>query len=804
MNMKIGTLIILFCFTQIFASAQNGQVTGKLLDDAGAPVPYASVLLKNFSDSVLYKGEITNESGEFKFQNLKAGTFYIHIQNGGYATYISEALVLSGENIKDVGSISLKSSAKDLKAVTVVAERPFIEREADKLVVNVENSIIQTGSSVLEVFEKLPGVMVDQDGNIRIRGKQGVIVVIDGKPSTLSGQDLVNMLRGMSSSNVQKIEIITNPSAKWDASGSSGILNIIMKKNKLNGYNGSVGVNYGQGRYPKYGANLSLNYKVDKINLFFNYSFSDRKGFNNLLINRKFFSEGLLNETFLTNNYIQLEFLTHNPRIGFDYSLSQKTTVSFLASGLSNIFESETRNHTNILDPDDSVVSNLKFAQQSEFESKNYEINGQLNHNFDTLGQNLTVNLDFGSYKNNSVQNFSTLRTDFTNNTTDVIDLFSDQIGKLNLYSAKADYSKPLKNDFNLEAGVKSSLVKSDKDMKFFNLENNAELFDSARSSHFLYDENINAAYLSVKRKFNSLTVQVGLRAEQTIATGLQKLNNISFERDYFQVFPTVYLDYTTGKHNVNLNLGRRINRPAYEQMNPFRRLIDFTTYSEGNPYLSPELTYVSELSYSYDNTYFVVLNYNRTTDNITDVLIQDAATRTTIQSVVNLYEVTYFGIDLTYSKRISKFWKTNLNFQGYDFNFSGTVNNFTIDQGEPTFAINCDNSLTIAQNLSAEVGMRFNYKNLYGVTLMRNSWNLSAGVKQFVFQKRGSITLNITDAFWKSYPKGLTQFGDVTEDWISIRDTRVVNLGVTYNFGKGKAGRMRRSTGADEEKQRI
>ena len=802
--MKRGLLMIVICFAHIVVFAQNGQINGKLTDENNVPIPFASVLLKNASDSILYKGEITGESGEFEFQRLNAGTYFILIKNPGYSEFISSQVVVSEQSKMDLGSINLKISATDLKAVTVEAERPFIEREADKLVVNIENSIIQTGSSVLEVFEKLPGVLVDQDGNIRIRGKQGVIVVIDGKPTALSGQDLVNMLRGMSSSNVQKIEIITNPSAKWDASGSSGILNIIMKKNKLEGYNGSASLNYGQGRYPKYGASFSLNYKINKINLFFNYSYSNRKAFNNLLINRKFYSDGILNETFLTNNYIQLAFSTHNPRIGLDYSLSANTTVSFLVSGLNNIFTSETNNHTNILAPDNSVASNLQFSQESEFKSKNYEINGQLNHNFDTLGQNIIVNLDFGSYSNNSTQDFSTLRTDFISNSSEIIRLFSDQIGELSLYSVKGDYSKPLKNEFNLEAGVKSSLVKSDKDMKFFNRETNVETYDSSRSSHFLYDENINAAYLTVKRKFNTLLVQVGLRAEQTVATGLQKLNNVSFKRDYLQIFPTLYLDYTKGKHNVNLNLGRRINRPAYEQMNPFRRLIDFTTYSEGNPYLSPELTYITELSYSYDNTYFVVLNYSRTTDNITDVLIQDAATRTTIQSVVNLYQVNYFGIDLTYTKRISKFWKTNLNFQGYDFNFEGTVNNFTINQGEPSFAINCDNSLTITSALSAELGMRYNYKNLYGVTLMRNSWNLSAGLKQFVFQKRGSITLNITDAFWKAYPRGLTEFGDVTEDWTSIRDTRVITLGFTYNFGKGKAGRMRRSTGADEEKQRI
>ena len=460
--MKTSFLICIFCFLQLIVSAQNSQISGRVLDENNSPVPYVSVLLKNLTDSILLKGELTNESGEFVFQNLTAGSFFIVIKSPGYLPFESESIVLSGVNKNDAGNIILKNSVKDLKAVTIDAERPFIEREADKLVVNVENSIINTGSSVLEVFEKLPGVLVDQDGNIRIRGKQGVIVVIDGKPSALSGQDLLNMLRGMSSSNVQKIEIITNPSAKWDASGSSGVLNIIMKKNKLNGYNGSLSFNYGQGRYPKITPSLSLNYKKDKLNLFFNYSYSDRKGFNNLLINRKFYTDGMLNETFLTNNYILMKFSTHNPRIGLDYSISKKTTVSFLVSGLRNIYKSETDNHTNIFDSANTIV---------------------------------IINLDFGSYNNNSIQNFSTLRTDFTSNTNEIIRLYSDQKGELELYSAKVDYSKPLKNDFNLEAGIKSSLVKSDKDMKFFNQGNNSELFDSSRSSHFIYDENINAEF---------------------------------------------------------------------------------------------------------------------------------------------------------------------------------------------------------------------------------------------------------------------------------------------------------------------
>lgn len=798
----IYTIILLF--SSIYTNAQQTTITGNVKDENNNPLAFATVILKNSSDSALYKGEITNETGDFIFADVKPGNYFVRVQFAGYAKTDKTGIVVTpGSNIK-LGELKLSPAAKELKSVNIEAEKPFIERQPDKMVVNIDNSIIQAGSSVMEVFEKLPGVIVDQDGNIRLRGKQGVIVVIDEKPTALSGQDLVNMLKGMSSGNIQKIEIITNPSAKWEASGNSGILNIVMKKNKLEGYNGSVNFTYGQGRYPKYNSSFSFNYKKNKINLFLNYSFANRKGFNNLIIDRMFFLNGELTERFLTENYLRLPFITHNPRVGLDYSVSNKTTLSFLATGFSNIFKPTTENHSDIYGPGNEKTRSLNFSQNSKFDSFNYEFNTQINHKFDTSGQSLVINLDYGNYDNTSDQLISTLQTDVINNSIDNIYLTSHQVGALNLYSVKADYSKPLKHEMTLETGVKSSYVDSDKDMRFYDDINDVLIFNYAKSSHFLYSENINAAYISLQKKIKNLTVQAGLRAEQTVANGLQKLNNQTFDRNYFQVFPTAYVNYEFGKNNLNLNVGRRINRPGYEMMNPFRRLIDFTTYSEGNPYLLPELTYVTELSYSYDNTYFITANYSHTTDNITDVLIQDYQTRTTIQSIVNLNEVDYYSIDFSYSKRLSKWWKTNSNIQVYYARFTGTVNNFSIRQGDPTFAVNTNNNFTLNATLSAELSFRFNYKDLYGVTLMRNSSSVSGGLQQSIWQKRGTITLNVTDVFWKAYPRGLTEFGDVTENWVSKRDTRVVNLGITYNFGKGKAAKMRKDTGADDEKKRI
>ncbi|HEY0031570.1 MAG TPA: TonB-dependent receptor family protein [Bacteroidia bacterium] len=805
--MKRALLLLSGILLTLFASAKEnaGSVKGILLDDHQTPIPFATVILKNAADSSLYKGEISNEKGEFNFEKVKTGSFLLQIQMTGFEL-LTKALDISENNSSiDLGTIIVPPASKDLQTVTVQAEKPFIERQVDKMVVNVENSIVQAGSSILEVMEKLPDVMVDQDGNVSLKGKQGVIIMIDGKPAALSGQDLANLLRGMSSSNIQKIEIITNPSAKYDAAGNAGIINIVMKKNRMQGFNGNVSAGFGQGRYSKYNSSLSLNYKKDWYNLFFNYSYSHRKGFNNLMLNRKFYEGDTLNTVFDTDNYITFPFDTHAPRLGADFYLSKKTTLSVLGTGVVNHFSPSAQNHTDIYDGHANKVSSYDFVNDSRDKWFNYAFNTQLKHQIDTSGQEITVDLDYAKYWNLTDQLFTTTSRNSSDSISDINYLVGKQNGMLYLYSAKADYTKPLKKDAKFEAGIKSSYVNSDNNMAFYNRANNYDSFDTARSSHFLYSENINAAYLNFSKDFKKISFQLGLRAEHTVSKGKQMLDGQTFTRNYLQVFPTLFLDYKRNeKHNFNLSLGRRIDRPGYEQMNPFKRLIDATTYSEGNPYLLPQLTYNAELTYSYKNTFFVTGGYSLTTDNITDVLIQDSETRTTVQAIVNLNEYNYYSLNLSFSKRLAPWWTTNTSILSYYGIYTGTINNFQIDQGTPSFYVNTSNSFSIKDGLSMECSFQYNYKSLYGVTTIRTNYNLTAGIQKSILKKRGSITLNVTDIFWKAYPSGVTQFGNVNEDWTSKRDSRVVNLNFTYKFGKGQGARMRRKTGADDEKSRI
>ncbi len=535
--------------TSLFSFAakpfNGGTIKGILLDDKKVPQPFSTVMLNNAADSTLYKGEITNDKGEFVFENVKEGTFFIQIQVIGFKKLIGHVIVVSEANNNiDLGIFSVEPQSTSLGEITVMAHKPFIERQVDKMVVNIENSIVQTGSSIMEVMEKLPGVSVDQNDNISLKGKQGLIILIDGKQTGLSGADLANMLKGLPSNSIQKIEIISNPSAKYDASGNAGIINIVMKKNKQQGFNGNISAGYGQGRYGKFNTSLSLNYKKKWYNLFFNYSFSKRKGFNNLVLDRVFPDSASKSIVLQTNNYIIFPFETHNPRLGADFYLSKKTTLSVLGTSVINRFNPTGNSHTFIVDENRSPLSNSEFINRSKDRWYNYALNAEIRTQFDTTGKELSVCLDYAKYWNITDQSFTTI---FNNNEGTLLGktyLNGNQNGLLDLYAVKADYTYPLKKDAKLEMGVKSSYVASDNNVRFYDKINDELIFDTARSSHFLYAENINAAYLNYNKIIKKLSIQVGLRAEQTIAKGKQLLNDRSFNRNYPQVFPTAFVDY--------------------------------------------------------------------------------------------------------------------------------------------------------------------------------------------------------------------------------------------------------------------
>jgi hypothetical protein len=804
--MKKSVLTFLaIAISLISHAAEEPLLSGKVLDEKGDASPYATVSLKKSEDSSLVKSEMTDEKGNFAFHRLHEGSYYLEIQMLGYEKLVRKNITITGTQSVELGGLALTPASHTLKAVTVQAEKPFIERQLDKTVVNVEHSPIHAGSSILEVMEKLPGVSVNQDGVISLKGKQGIVVMMDGKPTQLPAQDLGNMLRGMPSSHIQKIEIITNPSSKYDAAGNAGILNIITRKNRMQGLNGSVTAGYGQGRYEKYNTSFSLSYKNKWYNLFLTYGYAHRKGFNNLRLTRNFFSNDSLKEVFETNNYIIFPFRNHTPRAGADFTLSEKTSLSVLGSGVINRFSPAADNHTDILNGSLNKINAFDFTNRSTDRWYSYSVNTQLRHRFDTAQKELSVDLDYAAYSNSSDQIFVTVTKDAKENFIRSFTLLGDQKGNLTIYSAKADYSQPFGKSVSFETGWKSSYVKADNDIRFYNGIIMPSSLDSGRSNHFIYRENINALYASVRKEAGKTSLKAGIRTEHTLAEGEQLFTGQTFDRNYIQIFPSLFAEHKLNeRHSLSMNLARRIDRPAYQQMNPFRRMIDATTYAEGNPYLLPQLTYNAELTYGFRSSFFITLGYSRTTDNITDVLIQDPGKRETIQSVVNLYRFNYYNINLSYSKKLLRWWNTNTSLLSFYGIYTGSIRNYSIDQGRPSLNISTSNSFSLTESFSLECNFFYWHQNLYGVTLLKEMYNLSLGLQKSLLKKRGAVTLNISDILWKAYPRGITNFGNVDEYWSSRRDSRVISLNFSYRFGNAQGPRMRKATGADEEKKRT
>lgn len=790
-----------FLLFTVTALAQT-QITGTTQDPEGQPVPSVNVLLFN-SDSILLRAEVANANGEFLMDVKTPGDYTLELRAIGYVREVTQIRV--AQSPIDLGTIVLNIAPTQLEGVEVMAEKPFIEMEVDRTVINVENSIISQGSNAWEVMEKLPGVLVTTDDQISLRGKQGVRIMIDGKLQHISSSQLADMLRGMPASNLQKIELITNPSAKYDAEGSAGIINIVLKKNRANGWNGSATGSYGQGRYPKFSGSLNLGKKNTKSAYQFNGSVGHQEFFNHLVINRKFFVQDTVDTEFNTDNYMFFPIRSYNARLGADYYLSPRTTLSLLGTGSLIERGSNTRTVADITGLSDSLSGGYLYTSNSDDLRYNYAISAQLQHELDSNGRKLEANLDYATYVNDNSSVFTTELQGFQGGIVGAPEQTGSQVGDLQIYSATLDYTHPFSKKVGLEAGAKASYVTADNDVRFFTMVNGEGVLDSGISNHYLYSENINAAYLNLRSKGAKFTWQFGLRAEQTIAKGDQLTTGEDFRRNYFQLFPSVFLNYTASqKHNFNFSVTRRINRPHYEQLNPFVRLIDATSFGQGNPDLLPQLSYNFEVTHTWNQMLFTTAGFTLGRDAITSVLLQDSETRQTIQTVDNVDFLYNYSLGITFSKRLTPWWNTNTSITGVYARYQGDIEDQNIDRGRPTFFANTTNRFTLGKTTSAELGFRYNHTNEYALTVIQPNFGLSLGLQQQLFDNRATLSVNATDIFWTAYPSGLTTFDNVVEDWTAFRDTRVVYVSFRYKFGQGQSPRMRRKTGADEEKERI
>lgn len=679
---------------------------------------------------------------------------------------------------------------QELKEVSVVARKKLVEQKIDKMVVNVDAAVTNAGTTALDVLEKSPGIQVDKDGNISLKGKQGVMVMLDGRPTYLSGAELANLLRGMESSQIEQIEIMTNPPARYDAAGNSGVINIKTKKNRLKGFNGSASATYGQGKYSKFNESVSLNYRNNKVNLFGNFGHGRYNNFQQLDIYRRYKNDDASTRAIFEQvSFSRNTWNNHNAKIGMDYYASKKTTLGIVASGFTNPSIERGVNKSFLKNPDavtDSIVDSRSDTRQRW---SNGAINLNMRHAYDSTGRELTADIDVVKYDVTNQQ-------DFTNESfnPDMVKQFDDQLHgdipmKISIYSAKTDYTKPIKEG-KIEAGVKTSFVENDSRANYFNIVRNESHPDYSKTNYFRYKENINAAYINFNRKISKkIEMQTGLRFENTNYTGLQWGNptqkDSSFRRSYNGLFPTVYMKYSADKNNqFGVSLGRRIERPRYEDLNPFLFFIDKYTYGRGNPYLLPQYSNNIELSHTFKGFLTTTLNYGITKNMFSDVFDQEGSYATVVTQG-NIGKRRNMGVAMSAQIPVAKWMNSNIyvNYNYDKLNGKLVGEDFEVSAGNVTMNVN--NQFNFAKGWGAELSGWYRSKGIWGQIQTFPMGAVNAGVSKKVLKDKGSIKLSVRDMFYTQPAKGDINFKSTEAHFRSLFDSRQGNITFTYRFGK-------------------
>lgn len=815
--MRKPALLAVSIILSIISIAQNlkGNISVQVTDEHRATIENATVELLALKDSSLIKIAITDKNGLAGFENIAFGSYLIKTSVVNYTISYSEPFALSAEQTSlQLPAISLQPHAKEVGGVTVTSRKPFIQKLTDRIVVNVENSIVNVGSSAMDVLERSPGINVDQNDVISLRGRSGVIIMIDGKPTAMSGADLANYLRGLPSAAIERIDIITNPSAKYDAAGNSGIIDIRMKKDQRMGINGTATAGYGQGVYPKANAGSTFNYRNKKINVFGNYNYSYRIGLNHLLLDRNFYNNGVYNGGDLKNNYAKMPFDFHSARLGMDFFPSKKTIIGFIVNSSFNHFRRRNTNNSTVINPQKEEVSRFRSFATNNDHNNNSVANINFKHSFDSTGREITADFDYGVYNSASLTLNATsyYKLDNTPLQPDYI-LQGDQDGKLSFKTAKVDYVNPLNKDAKFEAGFKTSFVSSDNDAKFFDVSSGTPQDDVNKTNHFLYHENNNAGYINYSRNFKRFDLQLGVRGEHTSIRTEQLKGNLKFDSSYFQLFPSAFFNYKLKEEQtLGISVSRRIDRPGYYQLNPFLFLIDVTTYATGKPGLLPQLTWSYELSYTHKSLSFT-LGYSHTKDN-QDIAIAKfrdvfpgipSADNVTVQIPINLSSSDYVGISIAAPVRVTGWWNMINNGDFYYQHFNGSLGGTTLSNGKPTADIRSNNTFTFKKGWTAELNGNFNSGERSGFMVFDPRWGLSAGVQKTVLKNKGTLRFNVTDIFWTNLPKAVITYDNYIEKWKAYRETRVANISFSYRFGNNKVqAARRRTTASEEERQRA
>jgi iron complex outermembrane recepter protein len=810
MKQKLLLVAGVFLLSAFGLRAQTGaKITGKIKNPAGNAVVAATVSLFSAADSSFVKAEVTNSAGNYEMEQVKAGNYFITATYSGMQKSSSAAFaVKDGENFT-ADAIVLQAANTQLGGVTVTGtyKKPMIEVKADKTIFNVESSINATGSNAMELLQKSPGVVVDKDDNISMKGKNGIRIYIDGRATEMDNKSLAAYLRSINSVDIEAIEMISNPSAKYDASGNAGIINIKLKKNKKYGLNGSVSGGLNVGKTPKTSSSLGLNYRNKKVNIFSNYS--NNWGDNESQINlyRKQADSAYDQKGININGG-----WGHNIKAGIDIYANSENTLGFIVTGNFNNNTSLSSSRTPISSLANGQIGQVLYAT-NDIPGSNRNINYNFNYRFaDTTGREFNLDANYGSYKSTAksfqpnyykqpfteILNYEKI---YTNSTpTDI-----------NIFTAKFDYEKPWAKG-KLGYGAKFSNVKTDNTFDFYDVISGVSFKNLDRSNKFAYTENVNAAYVNYSRQFNpKWAVQGGLRVENTTSEGKLESstnqNDKNVKRSYTDPFPSAAITFNASmKHSFNLTYSRRIDRPSYQDLNPFENKLDELTYQKGNAFLKPQYTNSIELTHTFLYRFNTTIGYSHIKDYSTQIIDTAEKTRAFITQK-NLASQDIYSINFSLPFQITKWWSLFANINAFHSQYKAKFDDGkTINLGVNSMSLYVQQGFTFKDGFSAEISGFYSAPTIWGGTFQSKAMGgMDVGVQKLLFNNKGSIKFSYTDILRTMRWRGISDFGGSYIDANGNWESQQLRINFTYRFGNKQVKSARqRSTGNEDESKRI
>ena len=810
--MRIPITLLLLVILCTCARAQL-TLRGQVQDADELPVAFANVALYLSADSSLVKVETTDDAGLFRMENVPPETYDLSVTYLGAPELRRAGLIVQQDT--DLGILAMSPAGVELAEATVTARRALVEVKADRTVFNVEGTINAVGNSGLDLLRKAPGVTVDNNDNINVLSRSGVLLYVDGRRMPLSGDDLATYLRNLNAEEIDRIDIITNPGARYEAEGNAGIIDIRLKKAEDEGANGSLSVNGSQGRYFQGSVNANGNYRNRWINLFGSAGYSNSEWYNTTGLEN--YQNGLLLDQVLYNTSTNS---TPTYRIGADINLGERHTVGFLASGRYSDMEGFVYDNIgiyNLSTGTENYDSTLAATTVNDYDRSQNAYN--LNYRYASEeGRTLNVDLDYGRYRNDNLSDQVNAYSAPGGSPLSSVSYAFDTPIDIDIYTAKADYEQKL-GAGQLSAGTKFSRVMTENTFLFYDVFTGlpAEAVrNDTRSNRFDYTENVYAGYLSYQGKWGERwQYTAGLRVEVTDADGelmpfLDDLREPPVELNYVSLFPNAGLTYAIDAqkgNTINLAYGRRINRPDYNVLNPFREQISQLTYERGNPFLNPEIVDNVELGYTHAYRYNFKLAYSNTANQITRLLgPDDLDPRAGYISWDNLASQRIISFNASAPIQLQEKWNLYVNASAsHLYNQADYGDGATIDVKAFTYSLFVQNTINLPWSLVAEVGGYFSGPGVWGGVLRYNEQGaLNLGLQRKFLNDQLNVKLSANDLFYTSGWTGTSEFNGLRTVGFGNWDSRRIALSLSYSFGNQQVKSRNRRTGLENEAGRI